>query len=126
MQRIEILLSHIRDKNNYKNRDSLFPLVQCFKTTFCYILYNVSKLLFISFSSKFQDVSSLTHKKLFAFSFTIFTSTFLYTHAHSLSCHVISNLLKQKTMSFTFKSSTLQRHLHNFNIVVPFYHNSYE
>ena len=33
MKRVEILLSHIRDKNKFKNRDSLFPLVQCFKTS---------------------------------------------------------------------------------------------
>ena len=32
MKRVEILLSHIRDKNKFKNRDSLFLLVQCFKT----------------------------------------------------------------------------------------------
>ena len=31
MKRIEIPLSHIRDKNKFKSRDSLFPLVQCFK-----------------------------------------------------------------------------------------------
>ena len=29
--KIKIFLSHIRDKNKFKNRDSLFPLVQCFK-----------------------------------------------------------------------------------------------
>ena len=32
IKRVEILLSHIRDKNKFKNRDSLFLLVQCFKT----------------------------------------------------------------------------------------------
>ena len=42
MKIIEVLLSHIRDKNKIKIRDSLFPLVQCFKTTFCYNLFNVS------------------------------------------------------------------------------------
>ena len=34
MKRIEILLGHNKDKNKFKNRDSLFPLVQCFNTTF--------------------------------------------------------------------------------------------
>ena len=34
MKRIEIFLSHIRNKNKFKNKDSLFPLVQCFKTIF--------------------------------------------------------------------------------------------
>ena len=71
-----LFLSHIRDKNKFKNRDSLFPLIQCFKTTFCYILVNISKLLFVSFGyilvniskllfvsfgSMFQDFSSLLH-----------------------------------------------------------------
>ena len=41
MKRIEILLSHIRDKNKFKSEDSLFLLVQCFKTNFCYILYSM-------------------------------------------------------------------------------------
>ena len=39
MKRIEILLSHIGDKNKFKNRDFLFSLVQCFKTTFCYFFF---------------------------------------------------------------------------------------
>ena len=34
MKRNKILLSHIRDKNKFKNIDSLFLLVQYFKTTF--------------------------------------------------------------------------------------------
>ena len=37
LKRIEILLSHIRGKNKFKNYDSLFPLVQCFKTYFYFI-----------------------------------------------------------------------------------------
>ena len=41
IKRIEILLSHIKDKNKLKNRDFLFSLVQCFKTTFCYIFYSI-------------------------------------------------------------------------------------
>ena len=32
MKRIEIPLNYIRDKNKFKSGDSLFPLVQCFKT----------------------------------------------------------------------------------------------
>ena len=39
MKRIEIPLNHVRDKNTFKSGNSLFPLVQCFKTNFCYILY---------------------------------------------------------------------------------------
>ena len=37
MKRIDIPLSHIRDKNKFKSKDSLFLLVQCFKTTICFI-----------------------------------------------------------------------------------------
>ena len=106
MKRIEIPLSHIRDKNKFKNRDSLFHLVLCFKTIFVTLLFNVLRLLFILFGSMFQDFSSLVHtKKLFAFPFTLFTSTPLYTHVHSFSYHPISNTLRQKTMSFTFNLS---------------------
>ena len=35
---IEIVLSQIRDKNKFKNKDSLFLLVQCFMTNFLEIL----------------------------------------------------------------------------------------
>ena len=41
IMRIEILLSHIRDKNKFKSGGFLFTLVQCFKTNFCYILYSM-------------------------------------------------------------------------------------
>ena len=41
IKRIKILLSHIRDKNKFKNKDSLFLLVQCFKTNFYYIFYSM-------------------------------------------------------------------------------------
>ena len=117
MKRIEIFLSHIRDKNKFKNKDSLFPsvqcfktifvtfFIQCFKTTISFIWFNVSRFFF-----------SLTHKKLFALLFTIFTSTHLYTHAHDKS-----HLKYTQT-----KTSTFQKHVHNFNIVVPFDSNSCE
>ena len=98
MKRIEILLNHIKDNKKYENGDSLFPLVQYFKTTFnlLHFLFKVLRLLFISLGSMFQYLSSLTHtKKLFAFPFTIFTSAPLYTLAHNLSCHPISNTLKK-------------------------------
>ena len=55
MNRIEIPLTHIRDKNKFKSRDSLFPLVQCFKTIFVTLLFNVLRLLFVLFGSMFQD-----------------------------------------------------------------------
>ena len=41
MKKIEITLNHIRGKNKFKSRNSLFPLVQCFKANFCYILYSM-------------------------------------------------------------------------------------
>ena len=41
MKIIEISLNHIRDKNKFKSGDFLFPLVQCFKTNFCYILLSM-------------------------------------------------------------------------------------
>ena len=63
MKRIEIPLSHIRDKNKFKSGDSSFPLVQCFKTIFVTLLFNVLRLLIVSFGTTFQDFSSLTQKK---------------------------------------------------------------
>ena len=53
MKKIEILLSHKRYKKDFKNMNSLFLLVHCFKTIFCYILFNVSRLLFLLFGSMF-------------------------------------------------------------------------
>ena len=86
--------------------------ILCFKTTICFNWFNVSRP-FLSF----------THKKLFAFSFIFLTSTPLYAHAHNPSCHLISNTLRQKRCHLP---STFQRHLHNFNIAVPFNPNPYE
>ena len=97
MKKIEIPLSHIRDKNKFKSKDFLFPLVQyfktifvtlfiqCFKTTICFVSINILRLFIFH-----------THKKLFPFLFTIFTSILLYTHVHSLSYHPILNTLRQK------------------------------
>ena len=65
MKRIEIPLSHIRDKNKFKSGDSLFPLIQCFKT------FHLSH----------------TQKKLLAFPFIIFTFTPIYTM--SIAFHII-------------------------------------
>ena len=98
MKRIEIFLNHIRDKNKFKIR------------TLYFLWFNVSRLLFVTFFIQCFKITisfiwfivlrfflSLTHKKLFAFLFTLFTSTLLYTHAHkNPSCHFISNTLKQK------------------------------
>ena len=53
MKRIEIPLSYIRDENKFKSKDSLFLLVQYFKTIFVTLLFNVLKLLFVLFGSMF-------------------------------------------------------------------------
>ena len=107
MKRIEIILNHIRDKNKFKNRDSLFLwfnisrllfvtfFIQCFKNTYLFHLVQYFKIFPLSH----------TQKKLFAFPFTLFTSILLYSHA-SLSCHPILNTLEQKTMSFAFNLPT--------------------
>ena len=94
MKKTEMPLNHIRDKNKFKSGESLFPLVQCFKTTIYFMWFNVSRLSI-----------SHTHKKLFVFPFILFTFTLLYTHVHSLSYHPISNTLRQKMMSFSFNLS---------------------
>ena len=53
-----------------------------FQEYFVTLLFNVLRLLFVSFDSMFQDFSFLTQKKkkkLFAFPLTLFTSSFMYT-----------------------------------------------
>ena len=111
MKRIEIPLSYIRDKNNLKVETLYFLwfnvsrlifvtfCIQCFKTTIYFNWFNVSR-----------PSISHTHKKLFAFSFIIFTFTHLYTHVHSLSYLPISNTLRKKWCHLV---STFQWHLHN-------------
>ena len=72
-----------------------------------YFIFNVLRLLFVSFDSIFQDFSSLTHtKNSLHFHSPFFTSIYLDTHAYSPSCHPISNTLRPKTMSFTFNLLT--------------------
>ena len=96
MKRIEIFLSHIKDKNKFKNRDSLFHLVQYFKTTFCYIfLFNVLRLLFVSFGSMFQDFSFLSHTKNSLHFHSPFPLLLLYIHMpitlHAIPSQIHSN-----------------------------------
>ena len=85
MKRIEIPLSHIRYKNKFKSRDSLFHLVQCFKTIFVTLFIQCFKTIYFIWFNVSRLLISHTHKKLFAFPFNLFTSTHLYTHVHSLS-----------------------------------------
>ena len=114
MKRIDILLSYIRDKNKFKNMGSLFPLVQCFKATFCYIFYLMFKDYYLFNLVQCFKISHLSHtQKTLCISINYFTFTLLYTHAYSSSCNSISNTLKKekkteeekKTMSFTFNLS---------------------
>ena len=70
---------------------------------------------------------SYIHTKRFAFQPTIFTfciSIPLYIPTHNPSCHFMSNILRQKLISFL--PSIFQKHLHSSNIVIPFNTNSYE
>ena len=70
---------------------------------------------------------SYIHTKRFAFQPTIFTfciSIPLYIPTHIPSCHFMSNILRQKLISFL--PSIFQKHLHSSNIVIPFNTNSYE
>ena len=98
--------------------------------TLYFLWFNVSRLLFVTFFIQYFKATisfiwfnflrfflSFTHKKLFAFLFTLITSTALYTHAYNPSCHLISNMLIQKQCHLPL---VFQRHVHNFNIVVPF------
>ena len=80
MKRIELSLSHIRDKNKFKSRDSLFPSVQCFKTIFVSLLFNVLRLLFVLFGSTFQDFLSLTHTQNSMHFHSPFSLLLLYIH----------------------------------------------
>ena len=88
MKRIEIPLSHIRDKNKFNSKDSLFPLVQYFKTIFVTLLFNVLRLLFILFGSMFQDFSSLVHTKNSLHIHSPFSLLLLYVHK-SIAFHTI-------------------------------------
>ena len=93
MKRIEIPLSHIRDKNKFNSRDSLFPLVQYFKTIFVTLLFNVLRLLFVLFGSIFQDFSSLTHTKNSLHFHSPFSLLLLYIHM-SIAFHTIPSQIR--------------------------------
>ena len=100
---------------------------------FLHFLFNVLKLLFISFGSMFQDLPSLTHTKNSLHFHSSFSLLLFYIHM-SIAFHIILSqiyLIRQKMMSFSFNKwfylvSTFQWHLHNSNVAVSFDHNSYE
>ena len=93
MKRIEIPLSYIRDENKFKSRDSLFLLVQYFKTIFVTLLFNVLKLLFVLFGSMFQDFSFLTHTKNSLHFYSPFSLLLLYIHM-SIAFHTIPSQIR--------------------------------
>ena len=93
MKRIEIPLSHIRDKNKFKSKDSLFLLVQYFKTIFVTLLFNILKLLFVLFGSIFQDFSFLTHTKNSLHFYSPFSLLLLYIHM-SIAFHTIPSQIR--------------------------------
>ena len=106
MKRIEIPINHIRDKNKFKNRlfiyfSSMFQdyfcyiIIQCFKTTNCFIWYNISRF-FISHTH--------TQKPLFISIHHFHFYSFIYT---SIAFHTIPSQihLDKKMMSFTFNLS---------------------
>ena len=106
MKRIDIPLSHIRNKNKFKNKDYLFLLVQCFKTIFVTSLFNVLKLLFVLFGSIFQNFSSLSHTKNSLHFHSPFSLLLLYRHM-SIAFHTIPSQIcldkKQYHLLSTFQ-----------------------
>ena len=116
------LKCHMWDKKKIKKKKELF--VSFGSMFLCFFQF---KCLFFSFCLIFQEFSDLKEKrtlyslwfnvsklfyshiyKIFAFSFTIFTSwtsTPLYRRAHIPSYHIISNTAIQKTVSLTFNPS---------------------
>ena len=106
MKRIDIPLSHIRDKNKFKSKDYLFILVQCFKTIFVTSLFNVLRLLFVLFGSMFQNFSSLSHTKNSLHFHSPFSLLLLYRHM-SIAFHTIPSQIcldkKQYHLLSTFQ-----------------------
>ena len=107
MKRIKILLNHIKDKNKFKNMDSLFPLIQCFKTTFNLLnfLFNFLRLLFVLFGSMFQDFFSLSLTSNSFHFHSPFSFLLIYIYISTTLHAIPSNTLRQKTMSLNFSLS---------------------
>ena len=120
MKIIETLLSHIRDKNKIKNRNSLFHLVQCFKTNFYYNLFNVSTfkaiICFIWFNISRLFIS-LTHKTLCISIHPFHFCSFIYTCPHPfMSSHIKYTQTKNDVIYLqhfnnTYITPTLSYHL---------------
>ena len=91
-----------------------------------HFLFNVLRLLFVSFALMFQDFSSLSHTKFFLHFHSIFSLLLLYIHIFT-TLHVIPSQIhsnkKQCHLHLTIQCHfplTIQCHLHSTNIVVPF------
>ena len=93
MKRIEILLSHIKDKNKLIN-DFLFYLVQCFKTflikkinILCILWFNVSRL----FISHTYTQNSLHFNSLFSPLALLSLYIYIYIYIYiPITLHVIT------------------------------------
>ena len=93
MKRIEIPLSHIRDKNKFKSSDFLFSFVQYFKTIFVTLLFNVLRLLFIYLVQCFKTFHfSYTQKNSLHFH-SPFSLLLLYIHM-SITFHTIPSQIR--------------------------------
>ena len=92
-----------------------------------HFLFNVLRLLFVSFALMFQDFSSLSHTNFFFLHFhSVFSLLLLYIHIFT-TLHVIPSQIhsnkKQCHLHLTIQCHlplTIQCHLHSTNIVVPF------
>ena len=99
MKRIEIPLSHIRDKNKFKSGDSLFPLIQCFKTfhlshtqkTPCISIHHFHFYSYI-YTCPQPFISSYlkyTQKKMISIQFQPFNDTYI-TPTVQMGCLVLA------------------------------------
>ena len=104
---IEILLNHIIDKNKFKNMDSLFPLVQCFKITFCFFWFNVSRL-FISLSHTQNSFHFHSPFSLYSF---IYTCPQPFMPPHLKWSHTKNNITYLQPINNTYITPALSNHL---------------
>ena len=89
-----------------------------------YFLFNILRLLFVSFSPMFQEFSSLSHTKISLHLHSPFSLLLLYIYmSRALHANPSQIHLDKKRCHLP---PIFQRHLHNSNIVVLFDPNSYE
>ena len=88
-----------------------------------HILFNVSRLLSISFGSIFQDFSSLTYTKNSLHFHSPFLLLLIYIHM-PIALYTISSQIHSDQKRYHLHS-IFQRHLHNSNVAVQVDSNSY-